>query len=144
MPLGDNYQASLDAEWITPSKLEERENVPFHTSIFLSYPNYTPPAAYLPPAAAPPIDILPPAPSPLPNLSTSSDIVIPSKLAPSPSPFVLSHWRRTCANHEIWTNTIYQDELFYYSIFYTSISYQDEILSYHAAIKKNFQTGIIN
>ena len=58
-----------------------------HTyQIFSLYPNYTPPAAYLPPVPAPPIDILSPDPAPLPIPDPSTSLEIPPNPAPSTYP----------------------------------------------------------
>ena len=46
------------------------------------------------------------------NKSPSLSLVIPPNPTPYPSLLGTSFWRSTCANHVIWTNTIYQDEIF--------------------------------
>ena len=53
-------------------------------------------------------------------------------------------WISTRSNCGTCANTRYQDEVFYPLILDPSLSYQDEILAYHTAIKTDFQTGIIN
>ena len=56
MPLNDNAQSSLDAEWITLVELEEIELVQVcNAQIRLGCPNFTPSALSLPPASAPPL-----------------------------------------------------------------------------------------
>ena len=42
------------------------------------------------------------------------------------------------------TYTRNQYEVFYSSIIDSSLSYQDDILAYHAAIDTDFQNGLIN
>ena len=55
-----------------------------------------------------------------------------------------SLWRNNNPNHVTRDNTRYQDKVFYYSILDPSLSYQDKILAYHAAINNDFQTGLPN
>ena len=71
-------------------------------------------------------------------------MVITPNPAPSPSNLDTLLRRRTRTNHGTWTNTRYQDEVFYYSILDPSLSYQDEIIVYREAIKTDFQTVILN
>ena len=78
------------------------------------------------------------------NKSPSLSLVIPPNPTPYPSLLGTSFWRSTCANHVIWTNTIYQDEIFYSSILDTSLYYQDDILAYHTAIETDLQTVPLN
>ena len=55
MPLNDNSQAYLDAEWLTLLEMEDRECMRVHTDqICLSYPNFNPTVASSSPADAPP------------------------------------------------------------------------------------------
>ena len=58
-------------------------------------------------------------------------------------PFGTSLWRSTHVKRGTWTNSRYQDEVFYSSILDTSLYYQDDILAYHTAIETDFKTGII-
>ena len=106
--------------------------------------NSTPPGDSLPPAADTPVDISPLAPAPSPSPDPSPALIIPPN--PGPSPYTLgpSLWRSTHSNFGTWNNTRYQDEVFYSSILDPSLSYQDEIITYHASIETNFQTGILN
>ena len=97
---------SLDAECITPAKLEDIKCVRVLTDQILSpYPNSTHPSAYLPPAADSPIDISPSAPAPF---FQSLNIFKALSLFFGPS-----LKRVTRANFGIWNNTRYQYEVFY-------------------------------
>ena len=113
-----------------------------------SYPSSTPTAAYLPPATThqgtPPVDPSYPAPDDALTPNNYPALVLPTTPASYPSTSVPLLLRRTCANRETWDNTIYQNEVFYYSIFDPSFSYQDGIISYHATINTNFQTSPFN
>ena len=64
--------------------------------------------------------------------------------SPSTSHLYPSLWRNNNPNHVTRDNTRYQDKVFYYSILDPSLSYQDKILAYHAAINNDFQTGLPN
>ena len=109
-----------------------------------SYPNYTPTAASSSPAAAPLVDISPPDPSPDPTNASSTTPVIPQNPTPSSSPLGLLIWRITHANRGAWNNTIYQYKVFYSSILDPSLSYQYDIITYHAAIETELKTSLIN
>ena len=112
--------------------------------IHSSYPNSTPTAASLPPAAATPVDILPPDPTSAPTPSLYPALEIPPNRAPSQYPLGALLWRSTLTNLGTFSITRYQYEFFYSSILDPSLSYQDDILAYHATIETDFQTGIIN
>ena len=62
----------------------------------------------------PPVDIshIDIAPNPYP----SPTLLIPPNQSTSPYPLVTLLRRSTRANHGTWTNTRYQDEVFYYSV----------------------------
>ena len=110
-------KASLDVEWLTPDKLEDIEYVNVGTAQKQSsYPNSTPPVAFLSPTAAPFVDISPPAPDPVPTTDHSPDMVLPP--TPVPCSYALGSLlcRITHSNCEISTNTRYHNELFYSSI----------------------------
>ena len=151
MPLNDNSQDSLDAECLTPEKMYKRELVcVFTTQIILSYPNPTPPVAYLPPEAdlhvysSSSAPAPAPAPAPTPTTAPYPTLTVPPNPYPSQSTLCPLIWRENYYNRGTWTNTLFQDEIFYYSIVDPPFSYQYEILSYHTSIDADFQTGLLN
>ena len=147
VPLNYNIRASLDSEWLSPTKLEERESVQVLNAQILSlYSNLNPPSTSLPPIAAPTIDISPyaPATTHAPTPDPSTGMVIPPTPDPFPYPLGTSLCRSTCANRGTYKNTRYQDEVFYFSILDPSLSYQYDITAYRASIGTDFQTGLIN
>ena len=118
--------------------------------IRLLYTYSTPHAAYLPLADDPSIDIFPPSPdtTTYPTPDPLLALLVPPNSNPSPSPspypFVPPICRIPRANHETWTNTRYKYEVLYYYILDPSLSYQYNILAYHAAINTDLQIGLIN
>ena len=80
------------------------------------YPNSNSLAAFLPPPDAPLVGISPPAPDSPPSLDIYLDMAIPTNPATSPPPLGHLLRRSTFLNCETWTNTRYQDEVFYSSI----------------------------
>ena len=105
-----------------------------------SYPNFTPPIDSLPFESAPLFDLSPSAHITYPSVA----LVLPPPPTPYSSPSGTSIWRINCDNRGTWTNTRYKDKLFYHSIPDPSLSYQDDIITYHAYIDTYFQTGLLN
>ena len=92
----------------------------FTAQILLSYPNPTPPVVSLPLEADLPVDFSPPdfssAASPAPTTAPYPTLVIPPNPYPSQSTVGPLIWRNNYDNGGTWTNNLYQDGVFYYSI----------------------------
>jgi hypothetical protein len=167
IPLDEGINANLDAEWLTPAELEERERIRVRSAqIRLTYPTGSSsagrpastnvPAQILPTNIVPTPTIpehldfrqqLPPAtrPSSLPSSSDSSTRGPNLGNAPPTKPDTNpSSLRRSSRSTFGQSPSRYTPEAFCASINDPSLSVQEETLAYHAALETDYSTGDYN
>ena len=157
--LDDDAPASLSSDWLTPSEVEEKERARVRSVRLqnsssstgkVSVPSSVP---SLPSGGVPARSSLPGGVTPSPSVGTpavTNGGVHPALSSSPPSvpvvppiPSASQPRRSTRASKGLYTSTKFQDEVYCASLD-PSLSPQDEILAYQAAVETDVVTGLYN